>query len=202
MANYVSVSEINTVLGTSWEDTLIGVLNNSAESILNSLIGTTWLNSWDITEKINYPTFRNDFWMFPWRVLYVQWVNPTVVKSVDWVTLTSWDYEITWNKVFLKDTMNLQTDFPYKNTIIYTAWFTTIPNDIKQAIFLIVWALYNTKTSQNIDSFRQWELSINYSKDTVMNNIMDPESFSLLSSIINKYKVPLILSSWADRTSI
>ncbi len=200
--SYVSVADINAYLWTSGEDVLIGILNKSAESILNSLIGTTWLTSVDVTEKMNYPTYSDDSWMFRGRILYLSAVNPTLIKTIDGVTMTSWDYEITWNRVFLKNTLTLQTTFPFKNTFVYTAWFSTIPDDIKQAIYIIVWALYNTRNSQAMDSFRQGELSINYSKTGAMEDIMNPESFSVLSSIINKYKVPFILSSWADRSSI
>ena len=201
--SYVSTADINAYLGTSWEDTLIATLNTSAEIILNNLIWTTWLASWDITEKIAYPTLRNDFWYFIGQIVYLSWIHPTVIKTVDGVSLTSWDYEITGQKVFLKTALTLQTVFPYKNTIVYTAWYSTIPADIKQAIYLIVGAMYNTKNTQWLNSFSQGELSVNIDNSQgIMKSIMEPNSFSMLSSIINKYKIPLILSSWADRTKI
>jgi hypothetical protein len=198
--SYLSTADINAYLWTSWEDTLIATLNKSAEIIFNNLIWSDWLSSWDVTEKFSYPTIADNNWFFIGHILYLKNINPTVIKEVDWVAVTSWEYEITWQKVFLKNALSFQSAFPYKNSILYTAWFSTIPDDVKQAIYMIVGALYNTRTSQWLDNFRQDLLAVTYSKTWTLESIIDPNSFSLLSSIVNKYKVPLILSSWADRT--
>lgn len=201
--SYVSTADINVYLGISWEDAFIGVINDSAESIFNNLIGSTWLATWAVTEKIQYPAYQDSNWLYQGQIFYLGKKNPTAISTVDGVSVTiNTDYIIEGQKVFLKTPLSRISTFPYRNTIVYTAWYATIPADLKQAMYLLVGALYNSRKSQGIDSFRQDLISVTYSKDSEIQKLLDPKSYSILQSIIRKYSVPFIITTWADRTTL
>lgn len=197
---YISTAEANTYLGTSWEDTLISVLITSAEIILNNLLWTNDLTQATHTEKIQYPWYTWNYWLNYWRVFWLNNINPTSITSIDWVNVTNnVDYILEWRKVILKTALTYQNTFPYKNTIIYVAWFSPIPNDIKQGMYMLVWALYNQRKAEWITRFKQAQLEVEYKPTTSLDNILDPKDMWLLNSIVNKYKITTILSSGINR---
>ncbi len=200
--SYLSVPDINLYLGTSNEDALIGVILENAEQIFDDIVWWSLLEA-DYTEKFTYPQYVDNNWLNIGHIFYLQQINPTVIKKIDWTSVTAnTDYYLQWNKVFLKNALTYQNTFPFLNSVEYTAGYDEVPTDVKQAIYILCWALYNSKGSNWIDSFRQDLLSVNYSKTWVLDKLVDPNSFSLLSSIFNKYRKVTVLSTWNNRTII
>lgn len=201
--SYVSTADINAYLGISWEDAFVAVINASAESILNNLIGTEWLDSWTVTEKIQYPAYRDSNGLYQGQIFYLKKKNPTAITTIDWVSVTiNTDYIIEGQRIFLKTPLSRISAFPYRNSIVYTAGYAPIPADIKQGIYIIVWGLYNARKAQGISSFSQDLLTVNYSSTSLMDKILDPKWMTMLNSIVNKYKVPFTITTWADRTTL
>lgn len=93
----------------------------------------------------------------------------------------------------LKNSVSYQQTFPHLNTIIYTAGYATIPDDVKQAIKMAVGTLYNTKNANGLSSFQQDQLSVNYTDAQSSEDILSQNSIFL--SIVGKYKKTFLGSS-------
>lgn len=196
---YVTTEAVNLYLGTCGEDPLIASFIASAESIFNHLINSSGLGTATYTEKYRYPLggFHSEN---IWRVFYLDNINPTALTSVDGVAVSSWDYYLEGRKLTLKNSVSYQQTFPHLNTIIYTAGYATIPDDVKQAIKMAVGTLYNTKNANGLSSFQQDQLSVNYTDAQSSEDILSQNSIFL--SIVGKYKKTFLGSSWFDRVSI
>lgn len=200
---YVTTESVNVYLGTSGEDPLIASLIASAESIFNHMINSNGLSQATFTEKYRYPLgwFHSEN---IWRVFYLDNINPTALTSVDGVALSSWDYYLEGRKLTLKTAVSYQQTFPHLNTIIYTAGYATTPDDVKQAIKMMVWFMYQSKNANGLSSFTQDQLTVNYGGNTWSSWSIEKilETNSMLSSIIGKYKKTFLGVSWFDRVSI
>lgn len=199
---YVTTEAVNLYLGTCNEDPLIASLIASAESLFNHLVNSSsGLSQTTYTEKYRYPlggfTSENI-----WRVFFLDNINPTALTSVDWTTVSSWDYYLEGRKLTLKTAVSYQQTFPHLNTIVYTAGYATIPEDIKQAIKMIVGFMYNSKNANGLTSFTQDQLEVNYGGNQNQNIETILSGNWIITSIIRKYKKTFLGSSWFDRVSI
>jgi len=198
---YVTTESVNVYLGTSGEDPLIASLIASSESLFNHLINSSGLSQATFTEKYRYPLggFQSEN---IWRVFYLDNINPTALTSVDWIAVSSWDYYLEGRKLTLKNSVSYQQTFPHLNTIIYTAGYATIPDDVKQAIKMMVGFLYQSKNANWISSFTQDQLTVNFWWKTQSSIETMLSTDSILSWIIGKYKKTFLGSSGFDRVSI
>lgn len=198
---YVTTESVNVYLGTSGEDPLIASLIASAESLFNHLINSSGLSQTTFTEKYRYPLggFQSENM---WRVFYLDNINPTALTSVDWIAVSSWDYYLEGRKLTLKNSVSYQQTFPHLNTIIYTAGYATIPDDVKLAIKMMVGFLYQSKNANWISSFTQDQLEVNFWWKTQSGIETMLSTDSILSWIIWKYKKTFLGSSGFDRVSI
>lgn len=200
---YVTTEAVNLYLGTCGEDPLIASFIASAESIFNHLINSSGLSTATYTEKYRYPLggFHSEN---IWRVFYLDNINPTALTSVDGTAVSSWDYYLEGRKLTLKNSVSYQQTFPHLNTIIYTAGYATIPDDVKQAIKMMVWFMYNSKNANWLSSFTQDQLEVTYGWENRNSNGIEQilSSNSIISSIIGKYKKTFLGSSGFDRVSI
>jgi len=177
---YITVSDTNIMLWVSGEDTFIAMLIWIAEAKINSYLWTSDLNS---------KTYTNEEYDFNSNIYYLKNINPTSITSIN--SVSPWDYKLYWRKLQLITTPTPDSVWN-KIKITYVAWFSPIPEDIKAAAYNLVWFLYNTKKSQGINSFTQWQLTVkfwNYRGD-VDNN----ETINNILSWLNKYKKNIILS--------
>jgi hypothetical protein len=104
------------------------------------------------------------------------------------------DFIIESNRIELKNPLTPSTTFPYRYTIEYSAGYSTIPEDVKLAVLTLASAIYTTKGSQGVASFRQDLLSVNYKADGILDTIGDPEKKGQVQAVVNKYKTHLVLS--------
>lgn len=203
MANYVSTSDLNLYLWTSWEDTLIAVFNWIATSMINNYLGVTDLASATYTNE-EYDLYWNNNSFFdrynfpdntvPNYIYYLNQINPTSVTHINWVAV--WNYKLNWRRLELQYTPTGTETVFNKVKITYIAWFSTIPDDIKAVVYNLVWYLYNSKKSQWINEFTQWQLTVkywsnwtsrnNWDWDVIINNIL---------AWLNKYRKNNILSN-------
>lgn len=109
---------------------------------------------------------------------------PQTITSINWVAPVSWEYKILWQKLIVKNALALDTEFPYLLTIVYEAWLSEVPNDIKQVCFSIASYFHNMKNSGGISSFTQDLLTVSYGAKEVY-DYLDKMWESV---IINKYK--------------
>lgn len=192
---YVNITELNNFLGTSGIDSTITDMGESAEALLDTLIGTVGLEQrTGITEyfKPGYsPVYDEEGSVFYLKNTPV--TDVTKVNGVDPGTVLT-DFIIEYNRVELKTPVSASNTFPYRYTIEYTAGYTTIPEDVKLAVLTLASAIYTTKGSQGVASFRQDLLSVNYKADGILDTIGDPEKKGQVQAVVNKYKTHLVLS--------
>jgi len=201
---YITLAEANNYLGTSWEDTLIDSIILSAESILNNLLKVATITQATYTENIKFPAYTGAGYTSYGKSFYLSNINPTSITSIDgisvWVLNT--DYTIAGRKITLKLPMQTNPVFPFTNTVIYTAWFATAPNDIKHAMYILTSWLYNTRKTEWIKRFKQSLLEIEYKDTNWLDTILDNSNKWVLQAIVNKYKVITVLTTWIDRNII
>lgn len=192
---YVNLTELNNFLGTSGIDSTVTDIGESAEALLDTLIGTVGLEQrTGITEyfKPGYsPVYDEEGSVFYLKNTPI--TDVTKVNGVDPGTINT-DFIVEVNRIELKTPVSPTNTFPYRYTIEYTAGYTTIPEDVKLAVNTLASAIYSTKSSQGVASFRQDLLSVNYKAESILDTIGDPGKKGLVQAVINKYRVNIVLS--------
>lgn len=182
---YVSVADITNAWVT-WSDLYKESLIDECEALFHEKI---WMPSWEsfistsYTEKIAPKEYVwKEFWKF-----FILWRHfITSLTSIDWTSISSWDYELEWRMLSLKNPVTIKTEFPYKNSFVYVSWFASnaVPKDIK--MWIISLCVYRSKT-RNMDwvkSFRQDLLSVEF-QEGWSSQFMEKDF--LLKSLFQKY---------------
>jgi len=153
---YISIDEINSYLWTSWEDTLMELLNNIVTEKINSYL---WIDGlFEDEYEESYEFFSN--WPY-----YLKQLNPTLLSKVDWVVF-AWDYQLQWRDLKFYLPLFCTDSVWNKIEFTYTAWYTDIPSDIKWVCLDLVSLLYNYRKTNGITSFTQWQITVNYWNNT------------------------------------
>lgn len=135
---YTTLASLNAYLGTSGIDTLLTQLADSAEAMLDTLLGD------GIEQKAHTDIFQVGYYssnpIKEGRVFYLNAINPTAVTSVNGTSAgtINTDYILDGNKLEFATNWNSPTTFPYHFKIIYTAGYATIPLDIVQVVNMLV----------------------------------------------------------------
>lgn len=161
---YITLEEAQTYLWVTWDDALITSLITKWQAQINNTLQYISFEQAIYEEEHRYKST----WPY-----YLKQVNPTLVSQIDGADL-QWSYKLEWRMLRFETAPQLIDTIWNTITIKYTAWFDTIPTDIKETLKDIVKLYYRTaKSSSNIDdrikSLEQWTLKVTY-KDT------DPET--------------------------
>lgn len=164
---YISQAEAKTYLGISGtsEDDLIDALILGATETIDTYLGVTTLEEQtDASEQYEHPVSNQDGGIWNWRVFFLRGPNPTDVNTIDWTSVTiNTDFILEWQRLVLKDAIAGVSTFPYKHTIVYTYGYSTIPNAVKQAMYVIVNRMRGeAKRNGDIAGFSQDKLSVTY----------------------------------------
>lgn len=191
---YTTTASINAYLGTSGIDALLTQLAEGAEALFDTLTGDG-IETKTHTDYFDMGYYRQN----PYnegRVFYLPAVNVTAVTSVNGVSAGTIDvnYAIFGSKLELQYPVSMPTTFPYKYKVIYTAGFATIPSDVILAINTIVGAIYNTRNSNGIASFKQDLLSVNFKDASILDTLLDSETKGMIQAIVTKYTAHTVLS--------
>jgi len=163
MANYTSTAEINNYLWISWDDILINILNGVATTKINNFLWVTTLNATTAGTEIQEYTW--------WNRYYTKELNPSNLSLVNWSAVV-WTTDITGRAItFEHAPLNIDTVFN-KINFTYDYWYTDIPDDIKLVVLNIVWYLYNIRKTAGVDSFTQWQITVNYTKTKANDNMV------------------------------
>ena len=184
---YITTAEANDYLQTSWQDSIIAIFINQATELIDRFCERTFASATP-TERYNY------IWNGPYYLKSVpRWANPIThiywssVSYIEWV-----DYIITWNKLEFKSSIVLSynTDFNYI-TFTYTSWYTTIPDWIKDACYIITASLYNLWKAWGTSQFTQGDLSISFNAQLFGGN---NEQYNNVKMLLSKYKSVNVIS--------
>jgi hypothetical protein len=197
---YLTVSEVNAYLGTSGEDALIQVLIDGAKSIFDIQIGSKdgLEQATYVDERYNSPIICSDG---PGYRLVIKRHNPTSITDIDDVALVDGtDYIIQKRVIRLLNFPASVNTFPYQHEITYVAGYATIPDDVKQANYLLVSALYTESKSKGIDSFTQDKLTVTYGSAGAIKKLLEgTDSGNVFKTIVSSYKLSQVFTSGEDR---
>jgi hypothetical protein len=196
---YVTTAEVNLVLGTSGEDSLIDTLIDGAEALFDGLIGSET----GLISSVKTEDFAVDDTSKPRdlrnRVFDLGTYRPTAVATINGASagVLDTDFTLTGQRLEFRDFQQTPNVFPFRFRIVYTSGFASIadiPADIKTAVKYIVGALYNTRKAQGIASFKQDLLSVNYRDTGILDTILDPESRGMVAATAANYTVYSVIS--------
>lgn len=159
----INTSEAKTYLDitTNDYDTKIGNIVDSVNSYITNEI-------WNITQGSK--TDQKSIYQigYYWD-LRLDISNVQSVDSINWqsYTWTKWtDYQIVWDrKVIIKDINDYLTDLEFRYfDITYTAWYSSLPNDLKLAAKIIVATEFNKNAGKEVISYTMWPQEVSLTK--------------------------------------
>ena len=180
----VTLSEVKTYLGisgTDSDDKLNAIISGMEQVVINSI--------WEIEEDTRSEQLH--ICDFKYDTIYLSNTNVTSIDTIGGTAYTGvlgTDYLIVWsNKVIFNDykwTLDI-TRFNYV-TVTYTAWYSTVPADIKLAMNMLVAQQFSMQDGQAIKQYKLWPRSVTYAwPDTEQANA----EHSTVNEMLKKYKV-------------
>lgn len=156
-----SLSDIKTYLGIhwNWQDARLTLLQTVCEAYVKKFVWNVLAQNY--TERVKYSNTYHDgsFFLQNTPVNSISNIGGTAFSWVLWT-----DYVIEGKRVMVYE---LSKYFPTNNrfdsyTITYNAWYVSVPEDIKLAIYMLVWAEYSKDAWQWIKREKLWEREIEY----------------------------------------
>ena len=169
------------------QDSLLTSILNSANAKLNNLCWVDSFAKWQHTEKIEKRwIYDTEYW------LEFRLKNKPVasIDSLNWDSnvWTAWtDYLIMYDRrVRFKQ---LELDDWWILTVVYTAWYQTIPDDIKEMEMMLWSWMRQARSYEWVSSYRLWDESITFGSKSWSNWTMTPdEMYFSFETLLNKYK--------------
>jgi len=183
MANWITLADTKTFLWISWtsQDDRINLIIPWIQAMIENII---WdISKWTKTSRIKICDINN-LWEF-----FLEFSEISSIDSINWIIYTwilNTDYIIEWNKVTINDITTYLTWLKFVSFIItYTAWFTTIPADIQEIMYILVWQELNKKEWWLISKYTLWPRTVeldnsNGEAENLINSI---------NSVLWKYKI-------------
>ena len=192
MAKYVDVAYLKTMWVSGSTAKLTEILEIS-ENILDNLVwdrlivySSNWNWSWNANEIPDITEAFKD--KYNKTSINLKYLNIDSIVSVNGTDIEATDYYIQWQTAYFKTSVSSVSDFPNLLTIVYKAWFSEAPDDIKLAIVKIA-SYLTTKEKAWINRFKQDLLEVEYSgTDDDFKKFLKEISITLL----NKYKVKYV----------
>lgn len=181
--SYVNLASTKVWLWIPISDT---TYDSKLESLILYTKGILDDNIWDLTSQDWTQTItRCDIQNYYYLLL--DHIGITALKSIDWVSyagVLNTDYRILWpqdRKLWIED---LWKYVPVKThfDIVYTAWFSTIPDKLKVAQHILIELEYNKDGWKTVGSYTLWPRMVKFAT---------PEGEQMLNTvdgIINSYR--------------
>lgn len=173
---YVSVADVNSMLGISGEDTLVESLIKGAESLFDGLAGISGLEERAVVE--DHPLEPSN--VRPedrGRLFYLKQPAPktSAAVTVNGVSAGTHgtDYEISGNRMEFAVPVARPESFPYRWRVAYTAGYASnaIPEDVKLAVKTLVSAVWQRKAAEGVSGFTQDVLTVNFKQSSLLDEI-------------------------------
>lgn len=185
---YVSTADANTYLETSGEDSIVSILVDQASKLIDRYCGTNFESSTQTNERHQYN------WAWPYYLKYPpRWTAPLTHVYWSSVSYTEWtDYILRGRQLtFVSNiALNYNTTFNFI-TFTYTSGYTAIPDDIKDACYMIVSWLYNLRKAMWTSQLTQGDLSVSFTSGLFG---WDSEKYNSVKMLLSKYKITNVIS--------
>ena len=169
------------------QDTLLTQFLNASYSKLNHICWVDSFEKWTRTQIIEKR------WIFDtarWLEFYLKNKPVVSIDKINWSTesLIKWtDYLIIYDRraVFKK----LELDDWWMLNIEYTAWYQTIPDDLKLMEMMLASWMYLKKWEEGVSSYKLWDESITFWTISWSNWTMTPDDqYFSFTALLDKYK--------------
>lgn len=174
------------VSDTSQDDLLTKFLNTANEK-LNRICGVDSFNKWQYKQTIEAR------WIFDTARGLEFYLKNKPVESIDKInwsadSLTKWtDYMIIYDRRAIFKKLNLNSWWMLE--IEYTAWYQTIPDDLKIMEMMLASWMYQEHNYEWVQSYKLWDESITFwSKKWNTWEIMPDDQYFSFSVLLDKYK--------------
>lgn len=179
--DYLWISQSDTS-----QDTVLSEILNASNSKLNHICWVDDFAKWKRTQIIEKR------WIFDtarWLEFYLK--NKPVV-SIDKINNeTVWekwtDYLIIYDRRAVFKT--LEVDDWWMLNVEYTAWYQTIPDDLKLMEMMLASWMYLKKWEEGVSSYKLWDESITFWTISWSNWTMTPDDqYFSFTALLDKYK--------------
>ena len=178
---YISLSDANLYLWTSGQDALVQDAIEMASGIVDSICYTSFTYA-QTTDTFKY----NGSWPY-----YLTRVVASLLE-LNWTNISSYtngnEYILKWTRIEFDSTILIQEDKRGMISIKYNGWYQTIPQAIQDATRIILSTVWNSKNSEWIANWTQWDLSIAY------NSVAEQSTQSKVKKLLWKYILPRVFS--------
>lgn len=179
--DYLWISQSDTS-----QDTLLTQFLNASNSKLNHIC---WVDSF---EKWTYNQAIESRWIFETARWLEFYLKNKPVASIDKINdesvWTKWtDYLIIYDRRAVFKNLNLN-DWWFLN-VEYTAWYETIPDDLKLMEMMLASWMYLKKWEEWVSSYKLWDESITFWTISWSNWTMTPDDqYFSFTALLDKYK--------------
>ena len=189
--SYSTLSQFKDYLGIAQSDTskdsVLTEFLNASYSKLNHICGVDSFNKWTYTQMIEKR------WIFDTARWLEFYLKNKPVSSIDKIngssdSLVKWtDYLIIYERraVFKK----LELDDRWFLNVEYTAWFQTIPDDLKLMEMMLGSWMYQEEWNEGVSEYRLWDETIKFGSKVSSNGILTPDDqYFSFTALLDKYK--------------
>ena len=169
------------------QDELLESFLNTANSKLNNLC---WVDSF---EKKSYEQTIESRWICQtprWLEFYLRNKPVLSIEKINWVEAwTKWtDYMIIYDRRAIFKKLNLN-DW-WMIDVEYTAWYETIPDDLKLMEMMLASGMRQEHNHEWISSYKLWDETITFwSKKWNNGAVLTPDDqYFSFTALLNKYK--------------
>jgi hypothetical protein len=169
------------------QDSLLTQILNSSEIKLNTICGVDSFLKAQYTQTIEsrgiYETSRwLEFFLKNKPVVSIDAMNWTTYQWERWTDyLIIYDRRAIFKKLTLNDWWNI--------VVTYTAWYESIPDDIKLMQMMLWSGMYQSHWNEWVQSYRLWDETITFwTKSWNWTTTSPDDQYFSFSALLNKYK--------------
>lgn len=165
------------------QDAMLTSFLNTANAKLNNLCWVDSFARWTYTQTIEAR------WIYEsprWFEFYLKNKPVVSIDKMNWES-DVWDYLVIYDRRIITKKISLN-DWNMID-IEYTAWYQTIPDDLKLLEMMIASWLRQEHNYEWVSEYRLWDETIKFWSKTWNNWVLSPDDiYFSFTTLLNKYK--------------
>ena len=165
------------------QDAMLTSFLNTANAKLNNLCWVDSFARWTYTQTIEAR------WIYEsprWFEFYLKNKPVVSIDKMNWES-DVWDYLVIYDRRIITKKISLN-DWNMLE-IQYTAWYQTIPDDLKLLEMMIASWLRQEHNYEWVSEYRLWDETIKFWSKTWNNWVLSPDDiYFSFTTLLNKYK--------------